>query len=112
MKQERKDREELEIQLAAAKREAGALRAALNAARAQRDDLEAELMEAALDVLDSQRQRADYSVRPPTLTSHTPTGARMFALWLGSHIGLQTSWSCQAGTCIFWLSLTGEADMG
>ena len=62
LKKERKEREEVEIQLAASRREAGAMRAALNAARSQRDDLEAELMEAALDVMEGEKQRASLQV--------------------------------------------------
>ena len=55
----------MEMQLSASKREAAAMRAALNAARTQRDDLEAELMEAALDVMDNEKQRATLHVRTP-----------------------------------------------
>ena len=57
----------MEMQLSASKREAAAMRAALNAARTQRDDLEAELMEAALDVMDNEKQRATLHVRHPTI---------------------------------------------
>ena len=60
---ERGKREELTNSLLIAQRELGAVKAALKTVREQRDALEAELMEAAFDVLEGKQQHQSLQVR-------------------------------------------------